>query len=315
MAKLVNVISNEEGKSDIYNTAAIYIEKKLANPKDKKLILYKDSLSKIIINRSIMKIPIMTIPYNISLEGITKKIVDSIVEQIIWENNKPQYKIKPEFVKDISDLYLNGSAFGCLCYAIHISLYDIVPILKPLIEYFISMVRLLISLNLPIVWITPSNMKINMSNKIFKSHKTKTKLINTARPITISIPTNMLDVKANVRGFVANLIHSLDASHINLIIKNIIQKKNQDKIPLYTIHDCFATTPYNMNKLNNIVLTSFIEQYYESNYIRKLHQNLLEQITSFGIIIIKENDVSYIIDPNTNEKIYIPKIPQEILDN
>lgn len=60
---------------------------------------YKDRLSLVNINRTVMKIPVMTIPYNISLSGITEKLEETIVLEKIFEHNKCYYKILPEFIK------------------------------------------------------------------------------------------------------------------------------------------------------------------------------------------------------------------------
>lgn len=157
-------------------------------------------------------------------------------------------------------------------------------------------------------------MHINMSRRLFTSKVTKTKLVGTAKPITVTIPTGKMDTKGNIRGFVANLIHSLDASHINLIIKNIAKDRPDNLIPIYTIHDCYATTPNNMASLNKIVLSSFIEQYFDSQYIIKLHRNLLEQIKSYKLIVNEDGD-EYLIHPKTQDRIKVPKIPETILNN
>lgn len=77
-----------------------------------------------------------------------------------------------------------------LCSIIYSSLYVIAPSLKPLIKYFNSMTSLLSKLEVPFLWITPSNMVVIMSLRQFESKRTKTKLNKTNRPITISIPTN-----------------------------------------------------------------------------------------------------------------------------
>lgn len=314
VAKMVNVLSHDDGiKSDIYQLAADSVVSEISNRLNPKLEKYRIIYENLIINRKLMKIPIMTIPYNITLNGASDKIEDSIVEYKFYENNMYYYKIKSKFIKNSDiNMVLDGVGFHSLCAIIYTSLYGMAPILGSLISYFNKMSKLLSKIDVPIIWITPSKMKINMSVRVFESKKTKTRLNKTSKPVTISIPTNMIDVKSNVRGFVANLIHSMDASHINLIIKNM--KQNNSTFPIYTIHDCFATTPNNMFILNNIVLSSFVEQYYSENYITKLHQNLLDTISSYDQYkIVVDNGTQYIIGNNT--RLEIPKIPQEILDN
>lgn len=100
-------------------------------------------------------------------------------------------------------------------------------------------------------------MKITMSTRIFKSVKTSTKLFKLAKPIAIAIPTENLDLKANQRRFSVNMIHSLDAANIHILIRKITE--NQYDMPLYIIHDCFTTILNQMLRLNNLILASFIE--------------------------------------------------------
>lgn len=109
-----------------------------------------------------------------------------------------------------------------------------------------------------------------------------------------------------------NLIHSLDAANIHLLIKRIID--NEDIISIYTIHDCFATTPNNMRKLEKLIKICFIKIYFtQENYLEKMHHFFLEQIKSFSHDIIKIGDSYYINDAKGQVK--IPNIPPSFISN
>jgi DNA-dependent RNA polymerase len=59
-----------------------------------------------------------------------------------------------------------------------------------------------------------------------------------------------------------NLIHSLDASNIHLLTLKLTGQ------PLYTVHDCFATTANNMSQLNKLIKEAFIQIYFtDGNYL------------------------------------------------
>jgi DNA-directed RNA polymerase len=106
-----------------------------------------------------------------------------------------------------------------------------------------------------------------------------TKIFKSAKPITISIPTSNLDFSSIKRGFMPNLIHSLDASNIHILIDMII---NQDlKINLYTIHDCFASTCDGMEIIDKLVREAFIVIYFDMDYLNKLHNYLIYKINSY----------------------------------
>ena len=109
-----------------------------------------------------------------------------------------------------------------------------------------------------------------------------------------------------------NLIHSLDASNIYIFCRNINKKMGVNKLPLYIIHDCFASSANNLKIMENIVKSSFIEIYFGGNsYIEKMHSKLIEQIRSYTNIL-KSEDGEYIIINTIN--LPIPKIPNSFLD-
>lgn len=159
-------------------------------------------------------------------------------------------------------------------------------------------------------------MTINLSTKKFNSVLTKTKLTPNAKPITISIPIKgELDRKSIQKAFIPNFIHSLDASNIHILI-DILNSNHLSNTPLYTIHDCFATTPNQMESLNTLILKAFIKLYFDNNYLVKLYNNVIDQLISYGYKIKVINGVNYIIDPEEGlEPIKFPIIPTKLLEN
>jgi len=98
------------------------------------------------------------------------------------------------------------------------------------------------------------------------------------------------------RSFMPNFIHSLDASNVHLLLNNI----SNYKLPIYTIHDCFASTPNTMFKLEKLVKNAFIEIYFkDEGYLLKLHKHLVESILS-------ATDPIKMVDLIKKENIYLP---------
>lgn len=105
-----------------------------------------------------------------------------------------------------------------------------------------------------------------------------------------------------------NLVHSLDASNIHLMIDKLNGQ------PIYTIHDCFATTANNMEEIERLVKESFIEIYFsDGNYLEKMHKNILEQVKSYSDIKVDKDGREYI--EIKNEKLIIPEIPESFTSN
>jgi len=115
-----------------------------------------------------------------------------------------------------------------------------------------------------------------------------------------------------------NFIHSLDASNVHLLMKYLSEK---DTIPFYTIHDCFASTPNNIELLEGTVKKAFIAIYFkDEGYLLKAHNKIIKEIKdNFGIKI--ENGKEYIEtvttkkDKEDKEKFELPLLPKAFKNN
>ena len=310
VAEETNLIYSGDLPKDFYGFAANVVQKYID-------ISENDNINKLNINRDFIKKTVMTIPYNITSYGISEHIKEKCTEY--RDGKKLYYLVDSKYVKNNQALSLHNKDIISLSNLIYTSLLDNIPSLKLLNKYLDGWVDVMKELNLPIVWITPSGLKINLSIMKFNKVRTRSKLLDYSKPVTISLPTNKLDIAKIKSSLMPNLVHSLDASNIHILTEYLNDE------PLYTIHDCFASTPNNMNKMNNMVKNAFIKIYFEdSNYIEKMHNNFIEQIKSYVAKdnLIYDNEDIYIIlnDKNNYErKLKIPNIPsgftnKEIVD-
>jgi DNA-directed RNA polymerase len=200
-------------------------------------------------------------------------------------------------------LYLLPSDLNKLGTIIYESLIKNLPSLRILSKYLDSLLTILSKLNKPVFWITPSGLKISLSNIKYEQIRTSSSLIPYGKPVTISIPTQNLNTRKIKSSFMPNLVYSLDASNIHLLCNKLAGQ------PLYTIHDCFATTANNMEFIEQEVKETFIKIYFSSgNYLEKLHQNILEQIKSYSAFVSIIDGKEYVtID---NKEILLPTLPQ-----
>lgn len=224
---------------------------------------------------------VMTIPYNITYVGGREYLKDCF--NIIWDDNNKIYQYilldKYTYNKD-NQIILSSQEFNKFSLILFNTLFDIYPNLKSTIKYFNDIIGLINKLNIDVQWITPSGNTIIQKYIKMISITHQTKLLKNVKSLTISIPTNNIDTKRQSSAFMPNLIHSLDASNIQLLVYLIINLPfemgsiniNND-IPLYTIHDCFASNIENINKIETLVKSAFIDMYFNVNYLIKLHNN------------------------------------------
>jgi len=138
----------------------------------------------------------------------------------------------------------------------------------------------------------------------FKAIQTKSQILKSSKPITIRLPINK-KLDKTPTGFMPNLIHSLDASNIHLLIPKLTNES------LYTIHDCFATDANNMKKLELFIKEAFIEIYFrDGNYLIGMHNDLVKQILDHAdsYYIDDKGNKIVIID---NKELTIPNLPDQ----
>jgi DNA-directed RNA polymerase len=229
--------------------------------------------------------------------------------------------------KGNNEIYLTQKELFLLANLIKSTVLNIIPPFNDLKLYFDNIIDIMKKLELPIDWVTPSGMTVSMSNRILKSKQIKTSLIKKSKPISILIPTDQLDYKNIKTGLMPNFIHSLDASNIHILIKNI-HKLKLENLNLYTIHDCFASDYKNIAIVELLVKHSFAELYFKKNYLETVHNNFILQInghteifeekietlrelsesnktqTKKYILIIKNDKIK-----KETEKLYLPVLP------
>ena len=134
-------------------------------------------------------------------------------------------------------------------------------------------------------------MTVSMNIMKMISKKINSKLNKSKKPISIILPTDNLNYKSIKTGLMPNFIHSLDASNIHLLIREILLL-NFNKLNLYTIHDCFATDYKNMAILELLVKKSFSDIYFNEDYLKKIHNSFLNQINSITTIFDENSDTN-----------------------
>ena len=112
----------------------------------------RDKLLKIKIDRKLVKLPVMTIPYNIGLESLSKKITDKFQCYFVEENNvkKLRFLVPAELTVDGKELIITGRDAGKLGSIVYHTVKGLMPPIQPLKDYFTGVLKVLAKLNKPI---------------------------------------------------------------------------------------------------------------------------------------------------------------------
>lgn len=112
------------------------------------------------------------------------------------------------------------------------------------------------------------------------------------------IVENKFDLRKQSNAAMPNLIHSLDASSIALLYKDLSANNTRD---LYTTHDCFAVTADKVELLISLLKMVYIRIYWEDIHLKTLDLHVKNTIiNTFGPDIFSENHTHIIQDEKEN---------------
>lgn len=147
LAALVNLTSG--GLKDFYGHCAETVGQVISELPDPQM---RNKLGKIKIDRKLVKLPVMTIPYNIGLKSLTGKITDNFIKSLEGEcgNKKLKFVVPAEFTIDGKDVVLNGQEAGKLGSLVFNTVKRLMPPIQPLKDYFAGILKVLAKVNKPI---------------------------------------------------------------------------------------------------------------------------------------------------------------------
>ena len=301
----VNLLSRTENENvcDLYETMVGPVNAAI-NKFGKENVLHS-SLSNVKLNRKIIKTPIMTQVYNVTTDGIYRQLIKKLKKEKV---KHPTNKTKHGKAKYNTMYYLPlASPLGSkkktkeilvpyidvykISEIIKDSSFNVYPCLRDIYNYFINSAKLMLNLNIPIVWFTPAGLEISQSYFLSETNKVKLSYFGNTRTSVIREWSTIIDKNKQNQSIVPNIIHSLDASHLINVINNGYSK---NITPIISIHDCFGTHPNMMNKLANLIRSEFVLLYTQENFLKKYNEKVINSIKDNNFEIIEKDGNKYV---------------------
>ena len=309
----VNLIAQTEDTpvGDIYS--------ELLNPINKAINEYgeinKDfaELADIIFDRSILKISIMTIVYNVTNYGIATQLQNKLekISELVKDKNGNEFEVEKFKVptKEGGFAILNKAHLFKIAKIINEQIFIVFPKLKEIYNYFINVTKILVLIGLPIVWFTPLGLEIQQRYLQSEKHKVTISLRGKSKVITLQkFKKGTIDSRKQSSAIVPNIVHTMDAQQLMLVIIHAIEEGFG---PLVCVHDCFGTLPNRMSDLELSVKKAFIELYTDQKYLKKFHANFINilKLNNISIIEVKPKDKDRWVDSldASNEGYFLSK--------
>lgn len=283
MAKELNLTKSswKDIPKDYYGFLAIKLNDLFKNKLNDSQLSEQDKdcyrrLNNVLITRGTIKKAIMTIPYNVSTHQMISYLKENFNRININDSKSiwSPYLLEYEYKED-TDVILCAKDITFIATGLREVLEANFPKLKLLVMYLKDIASICNKLNLIIPWGTSSGLLVNQSYMDSKDVKLRPFSYSKSSFI-LKVSTNKLNTTKQVRAFMPNLVHSLDAASLALLAEHYFngdQSKN-----FYAIHDCFAVTANNVDMLIKYLKLVYIKIYTEDHYLRNLDKEIIQHI-------------------------------------
>lgn len=267
------------------------------------------TLANLDIHRSLIKKAVMTIPYNASPSSITEYIKESFNKEIriitnVGNKTKESYYIH----KDNPNIIFKDIDFKNLRKALNVVIFLDYPKLTALSLYLKNIAKVANILNIPVPWILPSGLEIKQQYYAKETIRVKPYTYNKNTFNFTILNKKEFNTNKQKIALMPNLVHSLDAASLCLVIINYFKYSNNNQF--YAIHDCFAVPCNKVNILFETLKSAYCIIYSKNKYLLEFDSNFRNMIIkTYGEKFVTFNDKEGILNINTTEDIINIKYP------
>jgi len=209
------------------------------------------------IDRKLTKRPVMTVPYGVTMRGIT----DQILEEVQERDNALNTGVGSYL--DTKPHKLFGACYY-LATKLKEAIDSVVIASKKAMNYLQEVARSVAKHEKEIYWTTPSGFLVyqrylDQKGIIINSYWGKDRL---RIRLGLKVNTQKLDKRKQATGISPNFVHSLDASHLMKTINTC--NEEEDIFSFAMIHDSYGTHASDTSKLRETLRKEFKKQYSEN---------------------------------------------------
>ncbi len=229
------------------------------------------------INRKLCKRPVMTFAYGSGVYGFTQQLKDDILYPAYEETQLllQQAEITAQEAEERFPFEGRGDqAASMLAKHIYKAVLTKVEKAATIMSWMQSCSRLITKNNQSIWWKTPLGFPVLHRYMKKETLRVKTNLGGHVWKPSIQIDTKDIDSRRMANAISPNLVHSLDSSHLMLVVNQAIDEGINS---LALIHDSFGTHASEIPRFFQVVREAFVELYKVNPFI-ELAENFRGQM-------------------------------------
>jgi DNA-directed RNA polymerase, mitochondrial len=234
---LVNLVP-AEGPGDIYQAVADRVQARLVAETG----AHADICRGWPIDRGLLKPPVMTFAYSITLNGIFEQLWEGLEERRV--------KFNGDTLRWLAELVLE-TIEG----TVHRP-HEVMEFLRKCASS-------------PLTWTTPTGLPWRNEYRVQKKMYLQLQLQGKRRQHKLNIPTDKFALKDAKNAVAANFVHACDASHL---IMTINAAAAEGITNLACVHDSYGCLASDATRLNELIREQFVRMYTEHNVLAEIRE-------------------------------------------
>ena len=241
----VNLVPGDTPKDIYANVALVTMDALLAAPADEDG--FRDLWLRHVINRSLVKRSVMTLPY-----GSTRfSCADFIKDDYLKMGKAPEFR-KEQY----------GKAAAWLAKFVWTSIGKVVIKATAAMSWLQKCSGIILKAGTPYIsWVTPVGFPVSQSYHQFTEHRINTLLCGGAK-LRTRTESDKVDGHRHRNGIAPNFIHSMDACHLSM---SVLAAQSAGIDALAMIHDDYGTHATFAPQLARIIREQFVAMYKDTS--------------------------------------------------
>lgn len=195
------------------------------------------------VNRSLVKQPVMTLPYGATLAGMREQLLDAVRRA----GNPMAIPLKETW-----------SACGYLAVVVRDAISQVVVAAVQAMGWLRKVSSVASSDEHPVTWTTPTGFPVLQEYRVSDCKRLSVHINGERRIIHIDRIGQKLNKTRQSNGIAPNYVHSLDSSHL---MSTVALAEANGVASFMVIHDSFGTHAADMGTLQASIRHAFVEQY------------------------------------------------------
>lgn len=218
-----------------------------------------------LMKRSVVKRPVMTLPYGATKQGYADQIMEDTLGPLEKAGQSPFGKEGYAACRYLAAIVWDATG-------------ETVVAARLVMDWLQEVAKVAAKEGKPLSWQTPSGFRVVQDYRAVKSRQVELRALGQRVFFSVAVGTeDKLDKEKMARSISPNFVHALDAAHMLRTVEQVIDTRGPG-VHLSMVHDSYATHACDAGALALALRQAFIQMYEDGDWLALFRAEIVEQV-------------------------------------